>query len=76
MDEILLHETQKVSAAKEAPSFLEYDYDDSKIYQVGNMNLEETNIKLNDVNMRLYAKIKVHMVLIIKMMWYVYMTKK
>ena len=42
MDEILLHETQIVSAAKEAPDFLESDYDENKLYQVENMILEET----------------------------------
>ena len=28
VDEILIHETQKVSAVKEAPGFLESDYDE------------------------------------------------
>ena len=34
VDEILLHETQKVSAAREAPEFLDSDYDENDIYQV------------------------------------------
>ena len=42
MGEILVHETQKVSEVKEAPKFLESDYDDSKLYQAENMSLEET----------------------------------
>ena len=41
-----MHETQKVSAAKEAPGFLESDYDEKKLYQVENMSLEETKEKL------------------------------
>ena len=46
MDGTLLHKTQKVSAVKEAPEFLESDYDENKIYQVENMILEETKEKL------------------------------
>ena len=34
MDEILLHETQKVIAVKEASEFLEYGYNENKRYQV------------------------------------------
>ena len=45
VDEILPHETKKVSAAREAPEFLESDYDENKIYQVDNMILEETKEK-------------------------------
>ena len=40
--EILLHETKKVSAAKEAPEFLESGYDENELYQVENMSLENT----------------------------------
>ena len=32
--EIILHETQKVSAAREVPEFLDSDYDENEIYQV------------------------------------------
>ena len=46
MDEILLHETQKVSAAKEAPEFLESNYDENKLYQFGNISIEDTKEKL------------------------------
>ena len=46
MDEILLHETQKVSVAREAPEFLDPDYDENKIYQVKKMSLEETKDKI------------------------------
>ena len=46
MDEILLHETQKVNSVKEAPEFLESDYDENELYQVENMSLEETKEKL------------------------------
>ena len=40
VDEILLHETQKVSAMKEAPELFESDYDENELYQVENMSLE------------------------------------
>ena len=40
--EILLHENQKVSATKEAPGNVEYDFDDNKLYQIENMSLEDT----------------------------------
>ena len=42
VDDILLHETQKVSAAKEASEFLDYDCDENCLYQVERMSLEET----------------------------------
>ena len=42
VDEILLHETQKVSDAREVPSFLDPDYDENDIYQVERIGLEET----------------------------------
>ena len=34
VDEILLNETKKVSAVREARNFWESDYDDNNIYQV------------------------------------------
>ena len=34
--EILINKTQKVSAEKEAPEFLESDYDDNDLYQAEN----------------------------------------
>ena len=37
---------KKVSAAKEAPEFLESGYDENELYQVENMILEETKEKL------------------------------
>ena len=36
MDEILPHETQKISAAREAPVFLGSDYDENEIHQLKN----------------------------------------
>ena len=42
VDGILLHETQKLSAAREASECLESDYDQNKLHQVENMSLEET----------------------------------
>ena len=42
VDEIILNETQKVSAAREASENLDYDCDKNDIYQVEKMSLEET----------------------------------
>ena len=44
--EILLTENQKLSAAREAPEFLDSDYDENDVYQVDKMSLEETKEKL------------------------------
>ena len=46
MDEILLNETPKVSAAREAPEFLDSDYDENNLYHFDKMSLEETKEKL------------------------------
>ena len=40
VDEILLHETQKISSAREAHEFWDSDYDDNKIYQVERTSIE------------------------------------
>ena len=42
MDEILLNETQKVSAVRGAPGLLDSDYDENNLCQVENITLEET----------------------------------
>ena len=42
VDDILLNETQKVSSAREAPEFLDFDFDENNVYQVGKISLEET----------------------------------
>ena len=42
VDEIILHETKKVSAAREAPECLESDYDEDELYQVDRVSLEDT----------------------------------
>ena len=39
VDEILLHETQKVSYAREASEYFGSDYDENKVYQVEMMIL-------------------------------------
>ena len=44
--EILLTENQKLSAAREAPEFLDSDYDENDVYQVDKMSLEDTKEKL------------------------------
>ena len=67
MNEILLHETKKVSAEREAPEFLDSDYDEKNLYQVENMSLEETKENLNDVSVHLNTNRKVHMRLKIEM---------
>ena len=46
VDEILLHETQKLSAAREAPEFLDSDYEYKNLYQVERVILQETKEKL------------------------------
>ena len=42
VNKFILHKTQKLSAAKEAPEFLEYDFDDKKLYQIEKMSLKDT----------------------------------
>ena len=46
MDEILLHENEKMSAVKEAPEDVEHDFYENKIYQIENISLENTEEKL------------------------------
>ena len=57
---------KKLGAAKEAPEFLDPEYDDNEMYQDGIMSLEDNKENLNDVSMSLNIKRKVHMVMIIK----------
>ena len=33
---------KKVNAVREVPEFLESDYDENKIYHIGNMSIDET----------------------------------
>ena len=42
MDEILLHETHKISAEIESPVFLDSDYYENALYQVERMIIEDT----------------------------------
>ena len=46
MDEILLNETQKLSAAREAQKFFDSDCDENDQYQVEKMSLEDNKEKL------------------------------
>ena len=46
VDEILLHEPQKVSAMRKAPEFFDSDYDENDIYQVEIMIFFNTKEKL------------------------------
>ena len=59
VDEILLHENQKVSAKRDAHENVESDFDASKLYQIYNMSLEDTKKNLNDVSLRLNANLKI-----------------
>ena len=47
VDEILMTENQKISAAREAPEVLDSDYDEKNLYQVDKMSLKETKEKLD-----------------------------
>ena len=42
VDEILLHENQKLSAEKGEHENIESDFEESKLYQIDNMSLEDT----------------------------------
>ena len=46
MDKILLHENEKLSAAKEAHEKVESDFDENELYHIENMSLEDTKEKL------------------------------
>ena len=57
MYEILLNETQKVSAKNhEAQEFMDSDYDANNLYQVEKISFEDTKENLTDVSMRLNTK--------------------
>ena len=58
VDEILLNEAPKVSAARDETELLDSDYDDTVLYQVERIVLEETKENLNDVSVRLNASRK------------------
>ena len=42
VDEMLLHENQKVSDEKEKPEHIESGFNDNKLYQINKMSLEDT----------------------------------
>ena len=46
VDEILLHENQKVSGEKEAHENIESDFDRNKLYQINNTSLDDKKGKL------------------------------
>ena len=54
MDEILLHENQKLSVEKEAPENFESDFDDNELDQIDKMSLEDIKENLNCVSMRFH----------------------
>ena len=59
VDKILLHETQKVGAVREAPEFLDSDYDENQNVQVEKWVLKTLNKNFNDVIVCLNANRKV-----------------
>ena len=61
VNEILLNETKKVSAAKEAPEFSDFGYDKNDLYQLEKLVLKRRKKNLNDVSVLLNANRKVHM---------------
>ena len=50
VDEILLNETQKLSAVREAPEVLDSDCDENYLYQVEKLILKRLKRNLNDVS--------------------------
>ena len=76
MDEIILNETQKLSAARVALYFLESDWDENDLYPVDKWVLKRLNRNLNDLSVCFNAKRKIHMRLKSEIIWYIYMTKK
>ena len=44
--EILLYGNKKISAVKESPENVEYNFYENKIYQIDNMSIEDTKEKL------------------------------
>ena len=60
MDEIIINETKKVSAANhEAPEFLDSNYEANDLYQVDKTTIEETRENLTDVSVCLNTKRKI-----------------
>ena len=59
MDEILIYENEKVSAAKEAHENDESEFDENTLDQIDNMNHENTKENVNDVSGRLNEKLKI-----------------
>ena len=47
MAEILLHENKKVSAERESHENVESDFDESELYLINNMSLDETKENLD-----------------------------
>ena len=66
---ILLNETKKVSAVREAPEFWDSDYNENNMYQVEKWALKRLKKNLTDVSVRL--NMKVHMWLKIEMKLYI-----
>ena len=58
VDEILLHENQEVSYAKEAHENVEYDFDENELYQVDHMSLENIKEKLEQIKRAFECKIE------------------
>ena len=73
MDEILLHENQKLSAEKEAHENTGSKFDENELYHIGIMSIEYTKGKLIDVSARLNVNLNIYMGLKIRMIWSIYM---
>ena len=56
MDEILLHENQKLSPANEAPENIESDLDGNEIYHIENISLDGIKEKLEWHRRAFYCK--------------------
>ena len=65
-DEILLHENQKVSAAKESPEILSLIFMRTKVIILKILVLKILNEMFNGVSMRLNENLKIHIIIKIR----------
>ena len=59
VDEILLHKTQKLNAAREAPEFWDSGYYENKLYQVERMSIEDTKENIEWIKHKFECKQKI-----------------
>ena len=60
VDEILLNVTQKLSALREAETFLDSDCDENDLYQVDKLVLKKLKRNFNDVSVHWNGNRKMH----------------